>query len=110
MNHFTNKEGFDGIRSQPTWLFKAVQPRQSRHPVGAYFTTFGPDEPNLSKKLFIPKTKREFVFSFVEPIPLKMLEEKRGEVHQIYYSPTDYHVPRAHQSFHGHVKVSTEQQ
>jgi len=101
MNHFTDREGYNGIRSQPTWLFKAAQPPQTRHPVGAYFTTFGPDEPNLFKKLFIPNAKREFIFSFTPPVPLQLLDEKRGKVHQIYYSPADYSVPRSHQISHG---------
>ena len=57
MNHFTDKEAFNAIGSQPTWTFKAVQPRAEHHPVGAYFTDYEPTEPNLSKKIFVPVVK-----------------------------------------------------
>jgi hypothetical protein len=99
MHHYTNRAGFNGIHAHATWPFKANQPRQQRHPFGAYFTMLGPDTPNLCKKLFIPNEKREFCFSFNPPTPLRPLEEKRGVVHQIYYSPVDYYVPREHQIF-----------
>jgi len=44
MFHFTDKSGFDAIRSQPNWRFLAQQPRRMENPKGAYFTasTFVP--------------------------------------------------------------------
>ena len=81
MNHFTDRAGFNAIGSQPTWLFKAQQPRSSTNPVGAYFTTYEPDEPNLSKKIFVPVVKLELVFKFRPPVALEPLPGGRGRLH-----------------------------
>jgi hypothetical protein len=35
MNHFTDKDGYHSIRSQPTWFFRAEQRRSPINPVGA---------------------------------------------------------------------------
>jgi hypothetical protein len=101
MNHFTNKEGFDGIRSQPTWVFKARQPRAAHQPVGAYFTDYPPTEPNLATKLFVPKEKLAFVFMFQDRKDLLPLPGNRGRLKRIFYSPTDYGVAREQQEYHG---------
>ena len=97
MNHFTDKDGFNAIRSQPTWLFKAEQPRSPSSPVGAYFTTYEATEPNLSKKIFVPAVKLAFVFKFTPPTALVPLPGGRGRLKTIFYSPVDYPVDRAHQ-------------
>ena len=97
MNHFTDKAGFDSIRSQPTWLFKAEQPRSPNNPVGAYFTTHEPNEPNLSKKIFVPVVKLAFVFKFNPPTQLVPLPGGRGRLKAIFYSAVDYPVDRRHQ-------------
>jgi hypothetical protein len=93
VNHFTDKEGYNAIRSQPDWLFKAVQPRAKQNPVGAYFTDYPPNEPNLAKKIFVPRDKLAFVFQFTPPSPLLSLPGNRGRLGRIFYSPVDYRVP-----------------
>lgn len=94
MNHFTDKTGFNGIRSQPTWLFKAQQP-PCEHPKGAYFTDYAADEPNLATKLRVPRSKLMFVFSFDPPTPLQPLPGGRGR--HVFYSSSDYPVEPTHQ-------------
>jgi hypothetical protein len=37
MNHFTNRDGYNGIVAASPWLFRAGQP-PGGHPFGAYFT------------------------------------------------------------------------
>ena len=96
MNHFTDKTGYNAIRSQALWTFKAVQPRSPNNPVGAYFTTYEPEEPNLSKKIFVPVVKLAFVFKFNEPTPLLPIPGGRGRLGKIFYSPTDYDVDEEH--------------
>jgi hypothetical protein len=44
MFHYTDKQGYDGIRSQPTWKFIAHQP-PGEHPKGAYFTDLDKSTP-----------------------------------------------------------------
>ena len=97
MNHFTDRTGFNGIGSQPTWLFKAAQPLATHHPPGAYFTDYPPHEPNLAKKLFVPRSKLEYVFSFDPPTPLTPLPGGRGRLGRIFYSAHDYKVEPAYQ-------------
>jgi hypothetical protein len=97
MNHFTDKQGFNGIGSQQTWMFRAEQPRARHHPVGAYFTTYEATEPNLSKKIFVPVVKLAYVFSFSPPRALEPLPGGRGRLGKIFYSRDDYSVDRQHQ-------------
>lgn len=97
MNHFTDTAGFNAIRSQPTWVFRAEQPRARHHPVGTYFTTYEPTEPNLSKKIFVPVAKLAYAFSFTPPSPLEPLPGGRGRLGRIFYSPTDYSVEKPFQ-------------
>jgi hypothetical protein len=101
MNHFTDKDGYHAIRSQKVWTFKAVQPRALHHPVGAYFTTYEPFEPNLAKKIFVPRAKLAFVFAFAPPAPLLLLPGGRGRLERVFYSPTDYDVPEGCQNHSG---------
>jgi hypothetical protein len=97
MNHFTGRDGFNAIGSQPTWLFKAEQPRSPNSPVGAYFTTLEPNEPNLSKKIFVPVVKLAFVFKFKPPTELVPLPGGRGRLKTIFYSQVDYSVDQPYQ-------------
>ncbi len=101
MNHFTDKDGFDGIRSQVDWTFRAVQPRALHNPRGAYFTTWGPNEPNLAKKIFVPRAKLAYRFEFTQPSPLKNYPGGRGRLKCVFYSPEDYVVPNDYQIFQG---------
>ena len=105
MNHFTNKEGFDGIRSQPTWTFRAAQPLAAHNPVGAYFTDYPPDEPHLAVKLFLPREKLRYIFSFGGQEGLLPLPGGRGRLKRIFYSPVTYEVERARQTFHGRTGI-----
>ncbi len=101
MNHFTNKKGYNGIRSQPEWVFKAKQPRAERQPVGAYFTNYAPTEPNLAVKLMVPHEKLKYMFQFRSVGDLNPLPGGRGRLRRIFYSPTDYYVESERQEFLG---------
>jgi hypothetical protein len=105
MNHFTNQTGFNAIRSQPVWAFKAHQPPPARQPPGAYFTTYPPDEPNLAVKLFLPREKLRYIFSFVDQGDLLPLPGGRGRLKRIFYSPVTYEVERSRQTFHGRTGI-----
>jgi hypothetical protein len=98
MNHFTDKQGYNSIRSQPTWLFVAGQP-PGEHPPGAYFTTLPPTERRLAHKLRIPVSKLQYRFAFQGDNGLLPLPGGRGGY--IFYSPVDYPVDRERQSEHG---------
>lgn len=101
MNHFTNKSGYNSIRSQPTWVFKASQPHAKYNPVGAYFTSYPPTEPDLSERIFVPKEKLAFVFMFEDVGDLLPLPGGRGRLRRIFYSPDDYKVPKERQQYSG---------
>lgn len=98
MLHYTNQDGWNSIRSQVDWLFRAHQP-PGVHPFGAYFTTLTPETRNLAKRLRIPRSKIEFVFCFRPNKELVPLEGGRGEY--IWYSPTDYSVGKQFQDGNG---------
>lgn len=100
MFHFTDKSGFDAIRSQPMWRFLAQQPRRLENPKGAYFTSYPPGTWKLSVKIFVPKAKLEYVFQFEDRGDLLPLPGGRGHNNTIYYSPVDYCVERERQLFH----------
>lgn len=101
MNHFTNRDGFNGIDSQPDWPFRACQPLAPQNPAGAYFTTYPPDEPRLSVKIFVPKEKLAYLFAFTDLGDLKQLPGGRGRLRRIFYSPTDYIVVPVRQKYSG---------
>lgn len=98
MNHFTDQDGYNGIRARSPWLFKASQP-PGNHPFGAYFTTLAPGTPHLAQRPRIPRRKTEYVFSFVDANDLKPLRGGRGEY--IFYSPHDYEVEDDRQVYCG---------
>lgn len=95
-HHYTDKKGYNGIRSTVVWCFYASQP-PCENPFGAYFTTLGPATKNLALRLRIPRMKLEYVFMFEDKADLLPLRGQRGEY--IFYSPKDYLVdgtrPRA---------------
>ena len=94
MNHYTSRDGYKGIRSQSTWLFRAHKPPGS-HPPGAYFTTLGPEAPHLAARLRIPRAKLEYIFSFRGSEELWPVEGGRGGY--IFFSVDDYAVPSERQ-------------
>ncbi|KAA1259538.1 hypothetical protein LF1_20720 [Rubripirellula obstinata] len=98
MLHYTDQDGWNAIRSQVDWMFRAQQP-PSDHPSGAYFTTLPPDTTNLAKKLRIPRRKIEFVFCFSRTDELSQIAGGRGDF--IWYSPNDYEVKKEQQNDHG---------
>jgi hypothetical protein len=98
--HYTNRAGYNAIRSQPTWLFKAFEP-PGGHPKGAYFTTLPPGTVNLGKRIFVRgcRDKLEFAFHFSGSDGLQRIAGGRGEV--IFCSPDDYPVEPSRQLDHG---------
>lgn len=95
MLHFTDQDGWNAIRSQVDWLFRAYQP-PGDHPFGAYFTTLPANTTNLAKKLRIPRRKTEFVFCFQPINDLLQLPGGRGNF--VFYSPDDYEVVSGRQN------------
>lgn len=93
--HYTDRDGWNAVRSQSLWRFKAGQPKSPSRPFGAYFTDLEPSEVNLKtlyKRIRIPKAKQEYVFWFTGTDGLKQPNEGRGRDKRIYYSPVDYDV------------------
>ena len=101
MLHYTNKKGYKVISSQKNWLFKAAKPKAYWQPEGAYFTDYLPHEPNLCKKLFIPKVKTEYIFVFRGNSGLKRIPGGRGRLRRVFYSSTDYMVKISRQLYKG---------
>jgi|SRR5580658_9465364 hypothetical protein len=102
VNHFTDLPGYNAIRAQPEWLFRAHDP-PADHPRGAYFTTLGPETRNLSIRLRIPKVKLAFVFSFSDAGDLKRIDGDRGT--WVFYSPADYRVVEDRQQTSGATRL-----
>jgi hypothetical protein len=98
MNHFTNRDGYNGIVATSPWLFRAGQP-PGRRPFGAYFTVLPPGTPRLAKKLRIPRDKTKYVFTFVDRGDLAPLRGGRGTF--VFYSPGDYPVEGDRQMYAG---------
>jgi len=98
VNHYTDKDGWNAIRSQQTWLFKVSDP-PADHPRGAYFTTLGPATKNLSARLRVPRSKLGYIFEFLDAGDLTALDGDRGEF--IFYSKDDYPVARERQQNQG---------
>ncbi|HEX3656020.1 MAG TPA: HYD1 signature containing ADP-ribosyltransferase family protein [Pirellulales bacterium] len=104
MFHYTDREGWNAIRSQEVWRFKASQPRSSDRPRGAYFTDLEPSEINLRvlcKKLRIPREKQDFVFWFDRDNDLVQLNNGTGRDRRIFFSATDYLVEEPRQRYKG---------
>jgi hypothetical protein len=104
MFHYTDKEGWNAIRSQTTWRFKANQPKDPDRPKGAYFTDIEPSALNLRtlyKRLRIPKAKQESVFWFIGADRLSQLNDGRGRDKRIFFSPVDYEVVEERQRYAG---------
>jgi hypothetical protein len=89
MFHYTNRVGFNAIRAQVVWLFRAATP-PGEHPFGAYFTDLDERTPNLANRLRIPKEKTEHLFDFTDAGDLEPIRGSRGR--HIFYSPGNYPV------------------
>ncbi len=98
MQHYTNKSGYEGIGSQSDWRFLAGRP-PGDHPIGAYFTSLGPDTRDLAQKLMIPRSKLMYRFEFSGDGGLQPLRGGRGAF--VFYSSTDYVVTPLRQVYKG---------
>ena len=101
MNYFTDTKGYKGIRASLVWRFRAAQPPGVR-PFGAYFTTLPARTRKLAKRLGIPKSKVEYVFSFIDQGDLSPLPGGRGAY--IFNSSTDYEVEQDRQLYQGQAR------
>lgn len=104
MFHYTDKDGWNAIRSPVDWLFKISQPRDPDRPKGAYFTDIEPSPESLRvlyKKIRVPRSKQEYVFQFLGADGLTQLNEGRGRDRRIFFSPVDYAVARDRQEYEG---------
>jgi hypothetical protein len=98
--HYTDKNGFNGIRStHPDWKFAVCQPPPEHHPPGAYFTSLVPTDRQLAKKLRIPVYKTEYCFEFADVRDLKPIRGDRGQC--VFYSPEEYCVTPVRQRYNG---------
>lgn len=104
MFHYTDKVGWNAVRSQPVWRFKVNQPHDPNRPCGTYFTDIEPTPANLRtlyKRIRVPKTKQEYVFWFEGDYGLIQLNAGRGRDRRIWFSPLDYDVAEARQRYAG---------
>lgn len=99
--HYTDRSGYNQIRSGPTWMFRAHQPppRDPDHPTAAYFTTLGPETRHLAARLRIPAEKLAYIFVFEDAGDLVPLRGGRGQY--ILYATADYVVGPERQHYHG---------
>ena len=102
--HYTDKAGWNGIRSQRDWVFRASTP-PGEHQEGAYFTKLPPSTQrgNLAKALRTPRAKREFVFMFVGTEGLEPATYLGSRGHHVLWSSVEYRVERLRQRFDGSV-------
>ena len=99
-HHYTNRDGFNGIRSAKVWRFIASKP-PCEHPKGTYFTDLDERTPRLAQRLRIPREKLQYVFAFNDAGDLRRLEGGRGRY--VFYAIMDYAVEEARQTRHGEV-------
>lgn len=109
--HYTDKDGWNAIRSQVVWQFKASPPKALDRPAGAYFTDLEPSAANLRvlyKKLRVPRRKQDYVFWFSGREGLTQLNEGKGRDKRIFYSPVDYPVAQERQEYAGQTAAIQE--
>jgi hypothetical protein len=102
MFHYTDKGGWNAIRSQVAWLFQASQPKDPDRPKGAYFTDIEPSAANLRvlyKKIRVPREKQEYIFWFTGDEGLAQLNNGTGRDKRIFFSPIDYQVAKERQRY-----------
>ncbi len=100
--HYTDKPGWNAVRAQVLWQFKASQPKDPERPRGAYFTNIEPTEENLRtlhKRIRVPRVKQEYVFWFIGAEGLTQLNRGRGRDKWIFFSPIDYDVVDGRQKY-----------
>jgi hypothetical protein len=102
--HYTDRAGWNAVRAQSVWRFKASQPKDPNRPVGAYFTDIEPTAENLRtlyKRIRVPKVKQEYVFWFFDAVGLEQLNDGRGRDKCIFFSRGSYDVPEERQKYAG---------
>lgn len=102
--HYTDKDGYNGIKAQKQWHFLPAQPQARDRPKGVYFTDISPAPENLRtlfKRLRIPKVKQGYVFSFVGREGLTHLNKGRGRDRFILFSAEEYVVGELRQRYAG---------
>lgn len=102
--HYTDRDGWNAIRAQVAWLFRALQPPSPERPVGAYFTDIRPSKASLRSlaiDLGIPKSKFEYVFEFTDLGDMVQLNDGRGRDQWIFLSDSDYQVTPERQLYSG---------
>jgi hypothetical protein len=93
MLHYTDKDGWNAIRSQQSWRFMTFKPKDPNRPTGAYFTDIEPSAANLRvlyKKIRVPREKQECAFWFDGDEGLTQLNDGTGRDKRIFFSPVDY--------------------
>jgi hypothetical protein len=99
MFHYTDTAGYKAIGAAPTWRFRESDPPAEHHPVGAYFTDYDENTPDLANKLRIPRRKVTFVFGFRHAGDLHPIRGDRGR--HIFFSAVEYTVEEGRQVRHG---------
>lgn len=111
MFHYTDKTGWNAIRSQIDWLFKVSRPKDPDRPAGAYFTDLEPSTENLRvlhKKVRVPREKQEYVFQFKGADGLTQLNNGTGRDKRIFFSAVDYQVIKTRQEYEGETQTLSE--
>jgi hypothetical protein len=111
MFHYTDKDGWNAIRSQIDWQFKVSQPKDPDRPVGAYFTDLEPSAVNLRvlfKKIRVPREKQKYVFWFDGEGELTQLNKGTGRDKHIFFSPVEYIVVKNRQNYSGQTEDIAE--
>jgi hypothetical protein len=98
--HYTDKAGFNGIRSGSPYK---IRPGNSKNGAGPFFTTRSPDDltaPNAFKKLGLTSAKSEYVMEFTVPrSSLVPLRGGRGDF--VFEIPGGVSVPRGNVRYFG---------
>ncbi|MFJ8310312.1 MULTISPECIES: polymorphic toxin-type HINT domain-containing protein [unclassified Streptomyces] len=98
--HYTDKKGFNGIRSQSPYR---IDPGDSKNGAGPFFTTKSPDDltaPSAFKKLGITNAKSQFVMQFT--VPRSSLVPLRGDRGQFIFTiPQGVTIPRPNAPYFG---------
>jgi hypothetical protein len=111
MFHYTDKAGWNAVRSRVVWLFKISQPKDPDRPKGAYFTDIEPSPENLRvlyKKIRVPREKQDYVFQFSGADGLTQLSNGTGRDKRIFFSAVDYPVTKDRQEYEGATQPLSE--
>lgn len=105
--HYTDGDGWKGVRSQVDWLFKASKPPHPDRPFGVYFTDLDPlgdHRRELFKRIRVPSKKppkQDYLFCFVGREGLVQLNGGRGRDRRIFFCEVDYKVAPPRKVYEG---------